>query len=106
MKILNDKNYWVNSGSSYLVELVLPGWMINDIAQSGDNTPAVQEHAKSEVVQKGFEKYSDEEIRKVYDEVCYVDNNPEATRQEMIEYCLWDACWSAVDAEKLEEGEL
>lgn len=106
MEILNDKNYWVDSGSSYLVEFVLPGWMINDIAKSGDNTPAVKMYATSDTVQNGFKRYSDEEIRRVYDEVCYVDNNPEATRQEMIEYCLWDACWSAVDAEKLEEGEL
>ena len=106
MEILNDKNYWVDSGSSYLVEFVLPGWIINDIAKSGDNTPAVKMYATSDAVQNGFKRYSDEEIRRVYDEVCYVNNNPKATRQEMIEYCLWDACWSAVDAEKLDEGEL
>lgn len=106
MEILNDKNYWVSSGSSYLVELVLPGWMINDIAKSGDNTPATQMYATSDAVQNGFKRYSDEEIRKVYDEVCYEDNNPNADRQEMIEYLLWDACWDAVDAEELEEGEL
>ena len=106
MEILNEKNYWVYSGSSYLVEFILPGWMINSIAQSGDNTPAVKMYATSDAVQNGLKRYSDEDIRKTYDEVCYEDNNPNADRQEMIEYLLWDACWNAVDDDELKEGEL
>ncbi len=103
MDILNDKNYWVSAGSSHVVEFVLSGSVINEICHPGPNDEEVKRNAMSETVQNGFKKYSDEEIRVVYDEVCYVDNNPKATRQEMIEYLLWDACWNAVDAEELEE---
>ena len=106
MNINNDKNYWVYSGSCYLVEFVLPGWMINEIAQPGSNDAAVELNAKSDIVQKGVANYSDDELRKTYNEVCYVDNNPSASRQEMIEYILWDACWNAADErDLLEEGE-
>ena len=106
MEINNEKNYWVYSGSSYLVEFVLPGWMINEIAQPGPNDEAVERHAKNDIVKKGLSEYSDEDIRKAYNEVCYEDNNPNADRQEMIEYLLWDACWNAVDDDELKEGEL
>ena len=106
MEILNEKNYWCHAGSSYLVEFVLPGWMINEIAHPGPNDEDVERNAKTEVVQTAFEPYDDEGIRKVYDECCYESNNPDADRQEMIEYLLWDAVWNAVDDDELEEAEV
>lgn len=105
MEILNDKNYWCHSGSSYVLEFVLPGWMINEIAHPGPNDADVERNAKSDIVQKAFERFSDKEIAKTYDEVFWDRNSP-VSRQEMIEYILWDAVWNAVDDDELEEAEV
>ena len=107
-KIQNEKNYWCYTGSCYLLEFVLPGWMINEIAHPGPNDADVERNAKTEIVQKAFSDFSDDQIRQTYNEACYEDNNPNADRQEMIEYLLWDAVWNIVDEqeENIQEGEL
>ena len=107
-KIQNEKNYWCYTGSCYLLEFVLPGWMINEIAHPGPNDADVERNAKTEIVQKAFSDFSDEQIRQTYNEACYEDNNPNADRQEMIEYLLWDAVWNIVDEqeENIQDGEL
>jgi len=93
----------VSAGSSHVVEFVLPGSVINEVCHPVPNDEEVKKNAMSELVQNRFRNYSDEEIRRVYDEACYIDNNPNASRQEMIEYLLWDACWNAVDDKPEEE---
>lgn len=106
MEISNEKSYWCYAGGSYHVDFVLPGWMINEIAHPGPNDADVERNAKDEIVQKAFAEYSDDYIRKMYDEECYESNNPNASRQEMIEYLLWTAAWNAVDDDQLTEAEV
>ena len=107
MEINNDKNYWCYSGGSYLVEFVLPGWMINEICHPGPNDADVERNAESDIVKNAFASYTDEQLRKTYNEVCYENNNPYADRREMIEYLLWDAAWNLKDSteQEIEEAE-
>lgn len=106
MEIKDEKSYWCYSGSSFVLEFILPGRVINEICHPGPNDADVARNLDSDEVKKAFAKFSDEQIRKTYDELYYENRSPNADRQEMLEYILWDACWNATDDDELREAEV
>ena len=79
-------------------ELEIPDELVDDICTSGDNEPAVREALKDERIRKQFDKFTDEEIDKIFDYDGFDMTDEEKaskTREEKEMYILWGAAWNA-----------
>ena len=86
--------------SSGEIELVIKGDDLLNIAQSGDNAPAVEECLNSRSVRKQLEKLSDDVINKAFDYVGFDMTDEEArqlTRDDKLEYIIWNIAWDIAD---------
>ena len=90
----NENGTWCTTGSGY-IELFLLNEDIENIAQSGDNLPAVQECLEKQYMQEQIKNLSDEDIEKQFKDIG-LDKDPDEifTKDEMLQYIIWDFAWN------------
>lgn len=77
------------------IEILAPVDKIRAVAQSGNNSQAVEELCSIPIVRKQLNQYSD---KLIIEEASYYITDEELTRDKAEQYLMWSLCWDFVDS--------